>query len=209
MAFDLLNNTKQKAVSRLRQPEQSAPAAQEGTGAFRNPQGPMMPRTDPPIPSQQGPYQVPGDPGARSGVNPNPTMPQPAGGFDFSNPDGVRSYFQSIGVTPYASSPDYWSQKWHEWGKNDPAYYKNYLSKAEEITGGPQQTAQAMGWGGGQQQQGGGGNLGWLLQLLGSRLQQPQQAGQMPQAQPTSQPQPGGPQVDINAIIQQALTRAF
>jgi hypothetical protein len=206
MAFDLLNNVKQKAVSKLPQPQQASSPQQEGGGTFRNPQGPMMPRTDPPIPTHDGPYQKPGDPGARSGINPKPSMPQPAGGFDYSNPDGIRSYFQSRGVTPYASSPDYWAQKWQEFGQGDPEYFQRYLSNAEEFTGGPQGTARAMGWGGGTQQQS-GGNLGWLLQLLGSRLQQPQQAPQMGQAPQT--PQAGTPQVDINSIIQQALRRTF
>jgi hypothetical protein len=216
MAFDLLNNVKQKAVSKLPRPQQQPSAPQQDGHVFSNPDGPRLPRTDPKIPDPsyrmpQGPtvpthqtaYQMPGQPGARGGINPG-GMPQ--GGFDFSRPEGVSAYFQSRGVTPYASSPDYWAQKWQEFGQRDPEYFQRYRSNAEVFTGGPQGTARAMGWGGGQQQQG-GGNLGWLLQLLGSRLQQPQQAPQMGQAPQT--PQAGTPQVDINSIIQQALRRTF
>ena len=78
--------------------------------------------------------------------------------------DRVRRYFQSRGVTPNASSPDYWAQKWKEFGERDPEYFLRYLSNAEEFSGGSQQTAQSM-WGSGA---GGGGrefNDPWGSQL--------------------------------------------
>lgn len=60
--------------------------------------------------------------------------------------DAVRKYFSSRGVTPFATSPDYWAAKWNEWGKNDPAYFKSRLAQADEFTGkGPNYDWQAAG----------------------------------------------------------------
>lgn len=174
----------------------------------RNPSGPTYSYRDPPV-TEAHPYDVPGTPGSRnSGINPNPTMPQPQNDFDFSTPQGVSAYFASRGVTPRATSPDYWAQKWQEFGQRDPEYYKRFLSNAEEFTGGPQQTAQAM-WGRSSGSMGGmsgGGNLGFLLQLLGSRLPQPTAQAPGPMAAPSMGQSQG---IDINQIIQQALGRAF
>ena len=80
-----------------------------------------------------------------------PTAPA-AGGQDWSqgpwDANRVRAYFQSRGVNPRDTSPDYWAQKWQEFGQRDPAYFLQRLSTAEEFGGG--------GPGGG----GGGGNPG-------------------------------------------------
>lgn len=209
MAFDVLQDDEPRPRAMPKSPDgYSYHPPQTPTYDYRDPPIPppsYRPMPDPTIPTHGGPYQKPGDPGARSGINPRPSMPQPAG-FDFSNPDGVRSYFASRGVTPYASSPDYWAQKWHEFGQRDPEYYQRFLSNAEEFTGGPQQTARAMGFQ--PRQQGGQGlNLGWLLQLMRSRMPQAQQPG-MPQ-QVQGQSQSVAPQVDLEQIIQQALRRSF
>ncbi len=48
----------------------------------------------------------------------------------------VSQYFQSRGVTPNGTSPDYWAQKWNEWGSKDPAYFLQRLSTADEFGGG-------------------------------------------------------------------------
>lgn len=48
----------------------------------------------------------------------------------------VSQYFASRGVTPAGTSPDYWAQKWQEWGKNDPSYFEQRLSQADEFGGG-------------------------------------------------------------------------
>lgn len=48
----------------------------------------------------------------------------------------VKAYFASRGVTPNDTSPDYWAQRWNEWGKNDPAYFLQRLSTADEFGGG-------------------------------------------------------------------------
>ena len=200
------------------------------TPSYYQPDGPTIPYKDPQIPDQTPTYhqptgptypthggQIPGQPGARSGINPRPSMPQPQqGGYDFSTPDGVRAYFQSRGVTPYDSSPDYWARKWQEFGRNDPEYYQRFLSNAEEFTGGAAQTARAMGW---QPRASGGsqsGGLGAILQLLQSRLPQMQtQAGPAPAAQTATTDQTGGGDtqqrqpVDIDQIVRQALGRAW
>jgi hypothetical protein len=52
--------------------------------------------------------------------------------------DRVRRYFASRGVTPNATSPAYWVQKWNEWGSKDPAYFLRRLAAADEIIGGPE-----------------------------------------------------------------------
>ena len=65
-----------------------------------------------------------------------PPSPQLAGtGWDANR---VRAYFASRGVTPAATSPDYWAGKWQEWGKNDPEYFQRRLSQADEFRGGYQ-----------------------------------------------------------------------
>ena len=80
---------------------------------------------------------------------------QQQGGNPFSSgmtPEQVRSgveqYYAGRGVTPYPTSVDYWTNRYNDFGNRDPEYFMRYLSNAEEFTGGPQQTAQAM-WGGG------------------------------------------------------------
>lgn len=58
----------------------------------------------------------------------------------------IAGYYASRGVTPYATSVDYWNQKWNEWGKNDPAYFQSRLAQADEFTGvGPNYNWQAAG----------------------------------------------------------------
>lgn len=48
----------------------------------------------------------------------------------------VSRYFASRGVAARPDSPAYWEAKWNEWGKNDPAYFFQRLSTAEEFGGG-------------------------------------------------------------------------
>ena len=68
---------------------------------------------------------------------------QQAGGTTFRagmTPDEVRAavtaYFASRGKTPNPTSIDYWVSKWAEFGNNDPAYFSDRLSKADEFGGG-------------------------------------------------------------------------
>jgi hypothetical protein len=89
---------------------------------------------------------------SRSGPPPPPGGG--GGGNDWSTGDWdanrVRSYFQSRGVSPFDSSPDYWAGKWNEWGKNDPAEFVRRLGIADEFTGvGPNYDWQAAQGGGG------------------------------------------------------------
>lgn len=58
--------------------------------------------------------------------------PPPQNGWDSKR---VTDYFKSKGVTPFDSSPDYWVQKWNEWGSKDPAYFQQRLDQADEFTG--------------------------------------------------------------------------
>jgi len=173
---------------------------------------------DEPIVPQQS-YTMPGQPGANTGISGGrvslpPSQPQAPQGFDYSTPEGIRSYFQSRGVTPRATSPDYWAGKWQEFGQRDPEYFKRFLSNAEEFTGGSAQTARAMGWqpqAQGGMAGGGMGNLSFLLQLLGSRLPQAQAApGFAGAGASAAAPQmPNTQGVDIQQIVQRALGRAF
>jgi len=48
----------------------------------------------------------------------------------------VADYFKSRGVTPNASTPQYWAQKWQEFGARDPQYFNMRLSQADEFGGG-------------------------------------------------------------------------
>lgn len=48
----------------------------------------------------------------------------------------VAAYFAWRGVTPRATSAEYWAQKWNEFGRNDPAYFLERLKNAEEFGGG-------------------------------------------------------------------------
>lgn len=58
----------------------------------------------------------------------------------------IAGYYASRGVTPFATSVDYWNQKWNEWGKNDPTYFQSRLAQADEFTGvGPNYNWQAAG----------------------------------------------------------------
>jgi hypothetical protein len=74
--------------------------------------------------------------------------PAAAGGQDWSqgpwDANRVRAYFQSRGVTPNGTSPEYWASKWQEFGQKDPAYFLQRLSTADEFGGG----GGAMGGGG-------------------------------------------------------------
>lgn len=56
---------------------------------------------------------------------------------DFSNPDNVRRYFQSRGVTPSNESIDYWARKYNspEFA-GDRQYFLKRLAGAEEFGGG-------------------------------------------------------------------------
>jgi hypothetical protein len=60
-------------------------------------------------------------------------MPTIAGG-DIAQQ--VRDYFQSRGVTPNESTPQYWAEKWNEFGAKDPEYFNRRLSQADEFGGG-------------------------------------------------------------------------
>lgn len=79
----------------------------------------------------------------------SPSAPQPQdwsqGPWDANR---VRSYFQSRGVTPNETSPDYWAGRWNEWGQRDPQYFMQRLSHADEIIGGPQNSPWAGAGGG-------------------------------------------------------------
>lgn len=56
----------------------------------------------------------------------------------------ISDYYSSRGTTPFATSVDYWTGKYGEFGRKDPEYFSRFLSNAEEFTGGPEQTAKAM-----------------------------------------------------------------
>lgn len=163
---------------------------------------------------------------AGSGFNGQPAQPVQAPSF--SNPNSgtalgaapmgstqwVQNYFDSRGVKPQGDSVNYWANKWNEFGQKDPEYYQKFLSNAEEFTGGPQQTAQAM-WGmnpGQGMPQGQGGAFGGaFLQNLMPQIMQMLNGAQM--RQPNSGPQnqvssyfSGGqgnqqPQMDISSLI--------
>lgn len=104
------------------------------------------------------------------------------GGWDA---DRVRRYFASRGVTPNSTSPDYWAQKWQEWGQRDPAYFLRFLSNAEEITGSANQTSLNMfgvpntggGGGGGF---GGGGGGAWQNPQIQDAIQRLLSRGETP-----------------------------
>lgn len=121
--------------------------------------------------SPSSPYQGPNNP---LGAGPNQGAENwSQGSWDA---DRVRRYFASRGITPNASSPDYWAARWQEWGQRDPAYFLQRLAAADEIIGGPQNSPWATG--------SGGGNLGvsptsaftnQIRQMLTDRLKQLQQ----------------------------------
>lgn len=71
----------------------------------------------------------------------------------------VESYFKSRGVSPNGGSAQYWADRWNEWGKNDPGYFLQRLSTADEFGGG--------GSGGG------GAPNGTLLQPWGGQFTPP------------------------------------
>jgi hypothetical protein len=94
-------------------------------------------------------YQTQGQPAPLTPPTPPATNPTPQKfdtSTDWSNPATVSAYYQSRGVTPAATSPDYWAGKYNEFGRNDPNYFMKFLSNAEEFTGGAAQTAKAMGF---------------------------------------------------------------
>lgn len=81
------------------------------------------------LPGQSGPFVAP---------VPN-TPPQGADNYQGGNWDAnrVSNYFRDVlHVAPNSTSPDYWAQKWNEWGKNDPNYFMMRLNHADE-TGNP------------------------------------------------------------------------
>ena len=93
------------------------------------------------------------------------TTPPPVAGQDWAtgpwDANRVRAYFQSRGVTPNGTSPDYWAQKWQEFGQKDPAYFLQRLSTADEFGGG----GGAMGGGGGANPAQPGGVSGFTSQI--------------------------------------------
>jgi len=128
---------------------------------------------------ENNPY--PFDPTTRSPSSPfqggNPSAPSEdwsQGGWDA---DRVRRYFASRGVTPNDSSPQYWVDRWNEWGQRDPAYFLQRLAAADEIIGGPQNSPFRGSGGAG----GGGGASpvsGFTQQIRNLLMARLQQAGQ-------------------------------
>ena len=98
-----------------------------GTGAApsQQPSAPLAPSPSPLPTTTRDNYA--------GGAPPSPQLAET--GWDANR---VRQYFASRGVTPAATSPDYWAGKWQEWGKNDPAYFEKRLAAADEIIGGAQ-----------------------------------------------------------------------
>lgn len=214
MALRVLENATRRAVSRLPQPESQMPAnpdtpVDQGTGFnFRQPQGPRIPQRDPQIPSGgSGPMLPPprtppfnGNTGINGGASPTQNAVQFAGNRrdDTYINSMIGQWANLPGADPsLRSDPGYWNRRIQETGGLGPdneAYWQdmglnNYKRPPH-----------------GQQQGGGMGNLGFILQLLASRLgQQPQGMGGMSGMGQTPMPSVQAPQIDINAIVQQAL----
>lgn len=102
------------------------------------------------------------------------------------NPDLVRQYYQSRGVTPNATTPDYWSGKWNELvqrgqqlGQSDYAYRR--LQAADEFLPNQDPRQSPFYYGGAQPGGGSEFNDPWgakLEQLVGQFLGNSQQRGQ-------------------------------
>lgn len=135
-------------------------------------------------------------------------------GAQMGSPEWVQNYYNQRGVAPQGNSVQYWADKYKEFGEKDPAYYQKFLSNAEEFTGGPQQTAAAMGWGGnnasmlGQQN---GQMNGMNMQQMMPMLMQMFQGGMKPQGNMPQQVSngslfnaagnSGGNQMDISSFL--------
>ena len=152
------------------------------------------------MPTQTGPM-IPQPSAPNYGTMPRVPGPQiPSGSANQWSPDYIRNYISSrSGGRVNASSPDYWMSKKAELDARgqqigNPNYANDRLAAADEIIGGPQNSPYRES---GQQ---GGMNLSWLLQLLASRMNQPQI--QAPQIQA---PQMSTPQMNIQDIIAQAM----
>lgn len=223
MAYDPLTDDDERPARRGSRAAQSRPAPTSAPTApsyrFRQPQGPMFPSTDPPVPDRTfsgGPYTTPGTPGSNNdGINPQPSMPAGAvfNGNRFDD-HYMRQQLQRFGTLPgvdptVTTDPEYWLRRMRETGGLGPdnvGYWENKaLTEYKKPMPGAGGSARAGGMGG-------GNNLGFLLQLLGSRLTQPQQPGMTSPAAPemgTGTSAATVPLVDIEQIIRQALGRGF
>ena len=165
---------------------------------------------------QAGPATHPNNPSNGGGFNPNPGgwqphQNQPSGSATNWTPEYINSYIRGRGGNPHGTSADYWMSKKAELDArgreiNDPEYANRRLAYADELIGGPQNSPWATQRGG--MQGGGGMNLGWLLQLLGSRMGPNQGAQAPPVSGGTVSPTQAQP-IDINQIIMSALQRGF
>ena len=176
---------------------------------FRTPRGPLTPRTDPSLPNRDPNFTTPTPgyaPANNGGVagGRTPQMPQFGGNrYDPNYIQGMIGQWANLpGADPsLRSDPAYWQRRIGETGGLGPDnedYWKNmglenYRRPANYHSQG--------------QSQGGSNPLGLMLQLLGSRLQQPQQTPQM--SAPATPQAEGAPSVNLEDILRRAMGQAF
>lgn len=100
------------------------------------PGGPSTPWTPGAPGTQQPGYTWTADPKQPAGGTYAPTPPTTNSSASDWTVDRVNQYFKGRGVTPNASSPQYWVDRWNEWGKNDPGYFEQRLANADEFNPG-------------------------------------------------------------------------
>ena len=91
----------------------------------------QQPQQTMPVPIPQQQYQSPWT-GQQGGQNPFSSGMSPE-----AVRNAVTSYYGNRGVTPQGNSIDYWTNKYSEFGNNDPNYFYQRLQNADEFTGGP------------------------------------------------------------------------
>lgn len=210
MAFKMLDRVRRQASAGIQRPDQ--PPVSDVTPTFRQPRGPLMPRTDPPVPNSSPdfttptPGYAPANNGGVAGGRP-PQMPQFGGNrYDQGYMQAqLQQFAQLPGVDPTVTSdPAYWLRRMSETGGLGPDNVAYWQDKALNEYKKPMPGSQGQG----------GNPMGLILQMMASRMQNPQ-AAQIPQmaqaapqqAQQTQQDQTQG--VNLEQLIQQIMSRTF
>lgn len=204
MAFDLQPAMRRRGTPELGYgdpPVPSSPSPSGPTTGYRDPAVPHVPELP------RGP-EAGGNPGIGGGVD-NRTPVQGRGWDENAFRSGWMQHGGGVaGLQRYVNEGGWGNHVSLGGSKGDKVRLPDgRVIDAVQAAGAGGMTPQWLVEGQGGQAQGGGfGNIGFLLQLLASRLQQPQ--SQSMGAAPTPQVyQP--PAFDINAIIQQAMGRSF